>query len=261
MAKKSCARAALLTAKVAVIAIVLLITPATCGTSGCLAECQSEVEVVLNPAIGQPGSYQFSVGSHECSVRLPAVSSDCATIRGFSIVGFRFAEARPSRELPVNVFRDGAEVVSTAALQEDTASAVCGQTCHYLKFRVDVPAELAASVRPPCDRNALSGSYAITESGHTGGCESVFNGRSTVLLDGLLQMPEPGCESQLLAWSPTTCRLQAATTCALSSGEVTWNIDLIDVIGDGSDLIGTGKVSLSGAVKCEGSAGLELVRQ
>lgn len=101
----------------------------------------------------------------------------------------------------------------------------------------------------------------LSESNDTGGCASLFSGQTIVLVNGLLQMGDPTCQSDLTSWSSDTCTIQSATTCTSALLGVTWNLNLTDVMGDGSRLLGYGNAAMSTPVSCQGEAVLELIRQ
>jgi hypothetical protein len=124
-----------------------------------------------------------------------------------------------------------------------------------------VPAELAPTVRPACDLAKFTGTYAVVESGHIGGCSNVFSDATVVVNNGELVPTGLSCQSQLTAWSPDTCRAESATTCASDALSVTWNLALTDLLTDGSKLVGTGSVTMLGPVACEAVANLQLTRR
>jgi hypothetical protein len=235
---------------------------AGCYTSGCLADCYSTIELELNSPIGQPGDYDFIVGSHRCSLRLPSTGASCAVVQDFSVVGLRFTDPQPPRELPVTIIKDGVQVVNTrAVLKQYLDAEECGSTCHKAIFSMDVPPELAPPIRLACDQAGLTGVYTVVESSHTGGCQSLFDGATIILENGLLDTSQSGCSSQLTEWSSSKCEMETSRTCSSEFVNTTWSVKLTDVFGDGSTLIGTGSVSVSAGAKCTAEAGLELVRR
>jgi hypothetical protein len=236
----------------------------SCTSSNCLMACTSSWHVDFDAPIGQPGKYEFQAGPHTCAIELPAASSiGCALVRDFSVVGLGGDwYERSTRELHVTATRDGVPVLAgDAALVSFQDHSVCGQTCSSATFSMHAPAELAPSPRPPCDVARLTGTYAVSESSHVGSCGSVFSGPTLTLANGVLVPSDPACQGQLTGWAADACRAESTTTCTGTSLAVTWTLSLTDLLTDGSKLVGTGQVSMSSPVVCEGAAGLQLVRQ
>lgn len=160
------------------------------------------------------------------------------------------------------VSKDGVEVMNGDAKLNNYATAeVCGQTCTQAQFSMAVPLELVRPFWGPCDQSKLTGTYLVGESNHTGGCASLFTSQTVVLANGLMQMGDPTCQSDLTSWSSDTCKIQSAATCTSALLGITWSLNLTDVMGDGSRLLGYGDVSMSTPVSCQGEAVLELTRQ
>ena len=84
------------------VGVILVATANGCVQSNCAAACMSSLDLDFDSPIGQPGTYQFTIGSHSCSVVLPAASAPCVTIRDFAVVGFHSNES-PTRSLHVTV--------------------------------------------------------------------------------------------------------------------------------------------------------------
>ena len=236
--------------------VAAMIAAGSCGWPG------KSVNLQFDSPIGQPGNYVFVIGPRSCSVVLPALSASCVNISNFAAVGGRWLDSQAPRTLHVTVSKDGVEVMNGGARLDDYATGdVCGGPCTQAQFSMAVPPELVRPFWGPCDQSKLAGTYLIDESNHTGGCVSLFTSQTVVLANGLTQMGDPTCQSDLTAWSSDTCKLQSATTCTSALLGVTWNLNLTDVIGDGSRLLGYGDVSMSTPVSCQGEAVLELIRQ
>jgi len=236
----------------------------SCSSSSCLnGGYASSWTLDFDSPIGQPGRYEFVAGSDTCSVELPAISSTCATIRDFSVVGLFFQSwnSRPSRQLHVRVTKDGSEVLSgDVAADSYVESSTCGQSSVNASFSMHVPTELAHPTRALCDLSNLAGTYAIVESDDSGGCSSVFITQTTALANGVLVPTDPSCQSQLISWSPDTCRAESTTTCTSTALNARWKLTLTDLLGDGTRLVGNGQVTMASPVPCEGAASLQLTR-
>lgn len=245
-----------------IVAVATVAGSCGCGQSGCLAECESSVNFQFDSPIGQPGEYLFQIGSRSCSVTLPALSASCVGISDFAAVGSHWPDLQPPRTLHVTVFKDGVEVMNgDAKLEGYGSSSMCGQTCTGAQFSMAVPPDLVRPFWGPCNQSKLTGTYLVNELNHSGGCASLFTNQTIVLADGLMQMGDPTCQSELTSWSSDTCKIQSATSCTSALLGVTWNLNLTDVMGDGSRLLGFGSVSMSTPVSCQGEAALELIRQ
>lgn len=240
---------------------ILITTAISCSQSGCLADCESGFGLEFDSPIGQPGSYTFTIGSQTCSMVLPAWSS-CMTVRDFAVVGIDKTDSQPPRSLHVTVTKDGAVVMDGDATQVSYGSHdVCGSTCTNARFSMAVPSDLVRPLWGPCDQAKLTGTYAVNGF-QSGSCDaSLFNGPTLTLASGLLQMNDSTCSSQLTSWSPDTCKIQSTAGCTSTLLDVTWNLSLTDVMGDGSRLLGYGDVATSAPVTCQGSSSLELLRQ
>jgi hypothetical protein len=168
----------------------------------------------------------------------------------------------PPRHLHVSVTKDGSVVLDgDASLESYTEHAMCGENCAAAQFRIQAPAELAPPERPACDVSRLTGTYDVVESGRSGGCASVLGGQTVVLSNGQLVPSDMQCQSELDAWSPSTCRAQSKTTCTSAALNVTWDLTLTDLLTDGSKLVGSGQITMRGPVACDAMAGLQLTRQ
>ena len=162
----------------------------------------------------------------------------------------------------VTAKKDGVVVLdSDAALTSYGQDSICGQDCVSARFHMAVPATLAPSTRPTCDLSRLTGTYALVESSHSGGCTAVIGERAMVLSNGLWIPTDPTCQSQLTAWSPTTCRAESTTTCTSESFNVSWTLTLTDLNADGSKLVGGASVSLLSPVTCDAAASIDLTKQ
>jgi hypothetical protein len=233
----------------------------SCVQSNCAAECMSSLDLDFDSPIGQPGTYQFTIGSHSCAVVLPATSAACVSIHDFAVVGLHSDET-PTRSLHVTVSKDGVEVINADATPESYGSHdVCGSTCTGARFSMLVPSDLVRPFWGPCDQASLTGTYKVHGSQNGSCTASLFSSPTITLASGLLQMNDSTCTSQLTTWSPDTCKIQSSAICASTLLSVTWGLTLTDVMGDGSRLLGYGDVSMSTPVTCQGSSGLELVRQ
>jgi len=245
--------------------VAAMIAAGSCGWPGkasCLAECESSASLQFDSPIGEPGAYVFAIGPRGCSVVLPALSASCVNINDFVAVGSRWLDSQPPRTLHVAVSKDGVEVMNGDAKLNNYATAeVCGQTCTQAQFSMAVPPELVRPFWGPCDQSKFTGTYLVNESSDTSGCGRPFTSQTVVLANGLLQMGDPTCRSDLTSWSSDTCKIQSAATCTSTLLGVTWNLNLTDVMGDGSRLLGYGDVSMSTPVSCQGEAVLELIRQ
>jgi len=101
----------------------------------------------------------------------------------------------------------------------------------------------------------------VNESDRDLSWTGLFSSQTVTLANGLLQMNDSSCSSQLTTWSPDTCQIQSTASCASTLLGVTWSLTLTDVMGDGSRLLGYGDVDLSAPTSCQGSSSLELLRQ
>jgi hypothetical protein len=237
----------------------------SCSQSNCMAECVSSWSLDLDTPIGQPGNYEFDLGLTSCSVDLPAISSSCATIREYSIVGFAsnaWTSPKPARQMHMTTKKDGVVVFDgDASLESYDQHTMCGSDCASARFHMAVPAELAPATRPTCDLSKFNGIYTVAESSRSGGCTTVVGERAVRLSNGLWVPTDPTCQSQLTSWSPNTCRAESTTTCSSDSFDVSWSFTLTDLNADGSKITGTAEVSMVGPVKCDAAANLDLTRQ
>ena len=101
----------------------------------------------------------------------------------------------------------------------------------------------------------------VNESTADSGCGSVFNTQTVVLANGLLQMADSTCQSELTSWSADTCEIESTTSCTSALIGIAWSLSLTDVMGDGSRLLGLGSISVSAPASCQAEAYLELIRQ
>jgi hypothetical protein len=244
-----------------VVGLVLVVAAGDCVQSNCAADCVSSLDLEFDSPIGQPGKYEFVVGSLISSAVLPAASAGWMTIRDFAVVGLHSNET-PPRSLHVTVTKDGVVVMDGDATPVSYGSHdVCGSTCTDARFTMAVPPDLVRPSWGPCDQTKLTGTYKVNAS-HSGSCDaSLFTGPTITLTNGLLQMSDPTCSSQLASWSPETCKIQSSAGCTSAVLGVTWNLTLTDVMGDGTRLLGYGDVTMSTPVTCQGSSSLELIRQ
>lgn len=236
----------------------------TCSSSNCTANCVSSFTVDFDAPIGQPGSYEFLAGPYRCSVELPAVSSDCAVISDFSVVGLSFQELdlAPPAQLFVTASKDGSEVIADAAVLDSYVdNSMCGLSCAIAKYSMHAPEELAPPTRAQCDLANLTGTYAVVESSQSGSCWSILGTQTVALKNGLLRLGDSSCASELTSWSPDTCRADSTTVCSSSSLDVSWNLALTDLLTDGSKLAGSVEVTMASPLQCQGAASLELNRQ
>jgi hypothetical protein len=244
-----------------IVGLVLAAAANGCVQSNCTADCMSSLDLDFDSPIGQPGIYQFTIGSHSCSVVLPAASAACVSIRDFAVVGLHSNET-PTRSLHVTISKDGVEVINNDATPVSYGTHdVCGSTCTEARFSMPVPSDLVRPFWGPCDQAKLAGTYQVNGS-QSGSCTAnLFSGPTITLANGLLQMNDSTCTSQLTAWSPNTCKIQSNAICASTLLDVTLGLTLTDVMGDGSRLLGYGDVNMSAPVTCQGSSSLDLVRQ
>ena len=255
-------RKSLLALLAGTIGAILVAAGSGCAQGNCAAVCLSSLDLEFDAPIGQPGTYQFTIGSDSCSVVLPAASASCVTLRDFAVVGANRTDSQPPRLLHVTVTKDGVVVMDGDATQVSYGSHdVCGSTCTNARFSMAVPSDLVRPFWGPCDQAKLTGTYAVGGR-QSGSCDaSLFSSPTMTLANGLLQMNDSTCSSQLTSWSPETCKFQSTTSCTSALLGVTWNLSLTDVNGDGSRLLGYGDFAMSTPVTCQGSSSLELIRQ
>jgi hypothetical protein len=235
-----------------------------CSSGSCTDTCQSSLSLAFDAPIGLPGNYQFVAGPYRCSVELPAVSSGCAVISDFSVVGLYFQDldSPPPAQLSVTATKDGSEVLADeAAADSYLDTSTCGASCATATYTVHAPEELAPPARAQCDLANLTGTYAVVESSQSGSCFSILGSQTVALKNGLLRLSDPTCSSELVSWSPDTCRAESATACSSSSLEVSWSLALTDLLTDGSRLAGSVQISMSSPLECQGAADLELSRR
>jgi hypothetical protein len=236
---------------------------AGCSSSSCTTTCQSSFTVDFDGPIGQPGNYEFAAGPYRCPVELPGVSSACAVISDFSVVGLSFQEldSPPPPQLFVTASKDGSEVLADeAAVGSYLDTSTCGLSCATATYSMHAPEELAPPTRAQCDLANLTGTYAVVESSQSGSCFSILGTQPVALKNGLLRLTDPTCSSELVSWSPDTCRAESTTACSSSSLEVSWNLALTDLLTDGSRLAGSVEITMTIPLQCQGAAELELTR-